>query len=46
MAGSVQRENLAARAGRWSARHWKTAVFCWLGVVIVAYAHGTHVGSN
>jgi uncharacterized membrane protein YdfJ with MMPL/SSD domain len=46
MAGSAQRENLAARAGRWSARHWKAAVFGWLGFVFVAYALGTLVGTN
>src|SRR5437870_12374245 len=26
-------ENLAARAGRWSAAHWKSAVFGWLAFV-------------
>src|SRR6266487_1794504 len=46
MAGSVQRENLAARAGRWSARHWKTAVFGWLGFVLVAFELGNLVGTN
>jgi uncharacterized membrane protein YdfJ with MMPL/SSD domain len=46
LAGSVQNENLAARAGRWSARHWKTAVFAWLGFVLVAYALGTLLGTN
>jgi uncharacterized membrane protein YdfJ with MMPL/SSD domain len=43
---SVHRENLAARAGRWSARHWKTAVFGWLGFVLVAFALGNVVGTN
>jgi uncharacterized membrane protein YdfJ with MMPL/SSD domain len=46
LAGSVQNENLAARAGRWSARHWKTAVFAWFGFVLVAYALGTLLGTN
>ena len=46
MAESVQRENLAARAGRWSARHWKAAVFGWLGFVLVAFALGSAVGTN
>src|SRR5215213_7494096 len=41
MTGSVHRENLAARAGRWSARHWKTAVFGWL-----AFELGNVVGTN
>ena len=38
--------NLAARAGRWSAAHWKTATIAWLAFVAVAVAlgslHGTH----
>ena len=46
MAGSIHRENLAARAGRWSARHWKTAVFGWLGFVLVAFALGNVLGTN
>ena len=46
MAASVRRENLAARAGRWSARHWKTAVFGWLAFVFVAFALGSLVGTN
>ncbi|MGE5434656.1 MAG: MMPL family transporter, partial [Candidatus Doudnabacteria bacterium] len=46
MAGSVQRENLAARVGRWSARHWKTAVFGWLAFVLVAFELGNLVGTN
>src|SRR5436190_16452034 len=46
MTGSVQKENLAARAGRWSARHWKTAVFGWLGFILVAFALGNMVGTN
>jgi uncharacterized membrane protein YdfJ with MMPL/SSD domain len=46
MTGSGQRENLAARAGRWSARHWKTAVFGWLGFVLVAFALGSLIGTK
>jgi uncharacterized membrane protein YdfJ with MMPL/SSD domain len=46
VAGSVHRENLAARAGRWSARHWKTAVFGWLAFVLVAFYLGMVVGTN
>jgi uncharacterized membrane protein YdfJ with MMPL/SSD domain len=38
--------NLAARMGRWSASHWKTAVFGWLGFVIVAVAIGMVVGQK
>ena len=32
--------NLAGRMGRWSAHHWKTAVFGWLAFVVVAFAAG------
>jgi uncharacterized membrane protein YdfJ with MMPL/SSD domain/pimeloyl-ACP methyl ester carboxylesterase len=38
--------NLAARMGRWSATHWKTATFGWLAFVVVAFALGGMVGSN
>lgn len=38
--------NVAARAGRWSADHWKTAVFGWLAAAIVAVALGQVVGSR
>src|SRR5262245_65711183 len=31
-----QSQNLAARMGRWSASHWKTAVFGWLALVAVS----------
>ena len=37
-------ENLAARAGRWSAAHWKTATFAWVAFVVVAVAIGYAVG--
>ena len=30
--------NLAARAGRWSATHWKTATAIWVVVVLAAMA--------
>jgi uncharacterized membrane protein YdfJ with MMPL/SSD domain len=36
--------NFAARAGRWSARHRKTAIFGWLAFVIVAAVLGGSVG--
>jgi uncharacterized membrane protein YdfJ with MMPL/SSD domain len=29
--------NLAARMGRWSANHWKTATFGWLALVVVLF---------
>ncbi len=38
--------NIAARMGRWSASHWKTAVFGWLVFVAVAFALGSHVGTK
>src|SRR3954468_18176523 len=38
--------NLAARMGRWSAAHWKTAVFGWLAFVIAALAIGMQVGTK
>ena len=36
--------NLAARMGRWSAAHWKTATFGWLAFVVAAFAIGSAVG--
>jgi uncharacterized membrane protein YdfJ with MMPL/SSD domain len=38
--------NLAARMGRWSASHWKTAVFGWLAFVIAAFFIGGVVGTK
>jgi uncharacterized membrane protein YdfJ with MMPL/SSD domain len=46
MSESVRRENFAARVGRWSARHWKKAVFGWLGFVLVAFALGNVLGTD
>jgi uncharacterized membrane protein YdfJ with MMPL/SSD domain len=43
---SRTKHNLAARVGRWSAGHWKTAVFGWLALVIVAFAVGRAVGTE
>ena len=40
------RPNLAARMGRWSAHHWKTATFGWFALVIAAFALGGAVGTN
>ena len=31
--------NFAARMGRWSARHWKTAIFGWLAFVVASVVH-------
>ena len=36
--------NIAARMGRWSARHRKTAIFGWLAFVVASFAIGTAVG--
>jgi uncharacterized membrane protein YdfJ with MMPL/SSD domain/pimeloyl-ACP methyl ester carboxylesterase len=38
--------NLAARMGRWSANHWKTATFGWLALVVVAFGIGGMVGTK
>ena len=38
--------NIAARMGRWSAAHWKTATFGWLAFVLVAFGLGGAVGMN
>lgn len=42
----MQRYNFAARAGRWSAEHWKTAVAVWVAFVVIAIALGTTVGTH
>src|SRR5438067_6576033 len=41
-----QNSNLAARVGRWSAAHWKTATFGWLGLVLLVFAVGSQVGTK
>jgi uncharacterized membrane protein YdfJ with MMPL/SSD domain len=38
--------NLAARMGRWSASHWKTATFGWLAFVLVAFGLGGLAGTK
>jgi uncharacterized membrane protein YdfJ with MMPL/SSD domain len=38
--------NLAERAGRWSATHWKTATFAWLAFVLGAVALGQLAGTT
>jgi uncharacterized membrane protein YdfJ with MMPL/SSD domain len=38
--------NFAARAGRWSATHWKTAAFGWLIFVALAIVVGNAVGTH
>jgi uncharacterized membrane protein YdfJ with MMPL/SSD domain len=43
---AVKSNNLAARMGRWSAYHWKTATFGWLGFVLVVFALGGMAGTK
>ena len=38
--------NIAARAGRWSATHRKTAIWGWLAFVVLALAIGGAVGTK
>jgi RND superfamily putative drug exporter len=38
--------NLAARAGRWSAHHRKTAILGWIAFVVLATVLGGRVGQN
>ncbi len=38
--------NLAARMGRWSANHWKTAVFGWLAFIVASVFIGGAVGTK
>src|SRR5438477_7021150 len=45
-APSRRPRNLAARMGRWSADHWKTATFGWLALVVVAFGIGSMVGTK
>jgi uncharacterized membrane protein YdfJ with MMPL/SSD domain len=45
-AGRLPSSNLAARAGRWSAQHRKTAIFGWLAFVAVAFVIGGMVGTK
>src|SRR5262249_56492967 len=46
MSRARQNSNIAARMGRWSAGHWKTATFGWLALVLVAFAFGNMVGTK
>jgi uncharacterized membrane protein YdfJ with MMPL/SSD domain len=38
--------NIAARAGRWSAQHRKTALLGWIAFVILAFVVGGKIGMN
>src|SRR3954452_12215581 len=45
--GTVQTSNnLAARAGRWSAKHRKTAIIGWLTFVVLAFMIGGPLGTK
>jgi uncharacterized membrane protein YdfJ with MMPL/SSD domain/pimeloyl-ACP methyl ester carboxylesterase len=46
MSRARHNSNLAARMGRWSAGHWKTATFGWLALVVVAFALGGQIGTK
>jgi uncharacterized membrane protein YdfJ with MMPL/SSD domain len=45
-AAGEQSRNVAARMGRWSAQHRNTAIWGWLGFVIVAFLIGGSVGTK
>src|SRR5919198_4430027 len=42
----MQPSNLAARAGRWSAQHRKTAILGWIVFVVLAVVIGGRIGLN
>lgn len=46
VSAASQSTSYAARLGRWSATHWKTATFGWLALVLVAFAVGGQVGTK
>ena len=43
---SEAQQQLAARMGRWSARHKKTAIFGWLAFVVAAFMLGNAIGTK
>jgi RND superfamily putative drug exporter len=46
MSPLTKSNNIAARMGRWSASHWKTAVFGWIAFVAVAVIAGGMIGTK
>jgi uncharacterized membrane protein YdfJ with MMPL/SSD domain len=42
----MQPRNLAARAGRWSAQHRKTAILGWIAFVVLATFIGSNIGQQ
>src|SRR6516164_6739047 len=45
-ASTTQYGGIAARAGRWSAAHWKTATFGWIAFVVLAFGLGGMAGTK
>jgi uncharacterized membrane protein YdfJ with MMPL/SSD domain len=43
---STKPKGLAARAGHWSARHRKTAIFGWLAFIVIAFMIGGALGQQ
>src|SRR5262249_55537823 len=39
-------KHVAARMGRWSASHWKTATFGWIAFVVAAFVVGMQLGTK
>src|SRR6478672_9803750 len=46
MSSVTHSNNIAARMGRWSASHWKTAVFGWLVFAVGALMVGQSLGTR
>ena len=46
MSPLMKSNNIAARMGRWSASHWKTAVFGWIAFVAAAVVAGGVIGTK
>ena len=42
----MEHNNVAARAGRWSARHWKTVTVAWLAFAVLAVVVGGALGTS
>jgi RND superfamily putative drug exporter len=42
----MQPRNIAASAGRWSAKHRKTAIIGWIAFVVIAFMIGGKIGTN
>src|SRR5450759_3011691 len=43
---TMEKTNLAGRAGRWSADNWKKALFGWLAFALIAIVVGSTVGTR